>query len=35
MQQSDLSDDLRDLDMEPLPHLGAAMIDLDAAVGID
>ena len=28
-------DDLRDLGEEPLPHLGAAVIEMDRAVGID
>ena len=26
---------LRDLDVEPLPHLGAAVVQMDRAVGID
>ena len=30
-----LGDDLRDLDEEPLPHLGAAVVQMDRAVVID
>ena len=30
-----LRDHLGDLDVEPLPHLGAAVVQVDAAVGID
>ena len=30
-----LGDDLRDLGEQALPHLGAAVIELDRAVGID
>ncbi len=31
----DVGDDLRHLDIQPLPHFRAAMIDLDRPVGID
>ena len=30
-----VGDDLRHLDVQPLPHLGAAVVQLDRAVGVD